>query len=88
MNVEPVDLGDELRQGVEPRLDFPPVVVRRPIAGEFLHGRELHALRLISDGLLVRPACRRDAPAEVGERLVGRGELEGAERVVDFTIHR
>ena len=45
MNVEPVDLGDELRQGVQLRLDLPPVVVRLPIARELLNGRELDALR-------------------------------------------
>ena len=47
MNVEPVDLGDELRQGVELRLALAPVVIGRPIARELLHRRELHALRFI-----------------------------------------
>ena len=36
VNVEPVDLGDELRQGVQLRLALAPVVVRRPIARELL----------------------------------------------------
>ena len=45
VDVEPVDLGDELRQGVQLRLALAPVVVRRPVARELLHRRELHALR-------------------------------------------
>ena len=43
--VEAVDLGDELRQGVQPRFAFAPVVSGQPVAGEGLGGRELHALR-------------------------------------------
>ena len=70
MDVQPVDLGDELRQGVQLRLDLAPVVLGRPIARELLHGRELDALRLIRDGLLLGPARGQDAPAQVGQRLV------------------
>ena len=57
VNVEPIDLGDELRQGVQLRLALAPVVVRRPIARELLNRRERHALRLICDGLLLGPAA-------------------------------
>jgi hypothetical protein len=39
MNVEPVDLGDEVRQGLQPRFDLAPVVVGRPVARQFLHQR-------------------------------------------------
>ena len=46
VNVQPIDLGDELRQGVQFRLALAPVVFRRPIARELLNRRELHALRL------------------------------------------
>ena len=53
MNVEPIDLGHELRQGVQFRLALAPIVICRPIAREFLHRRELHALRLICDSLPV-----------------------------------
>src|SRR5881396_2455281 len=49
MYVQPVDLGDEIRQGVQSRLDLAPIVLRRPIVGELLHRRELWALRLICD---------------------------------------
>ena len=34
MDVQPIDLGDELRQRVQPRLDLAPVVFRRPVARE------------------------------------------------------
>ena len=70
MDVEPVDLGDELRQGIEPRLALAPVVIRRPMTREFLHRRERHALGLILDRLAVRPLGRRDAPAEINKRLL------------------
>jgi hypothetical protein len=36
VNVESVDLGQELRQGVEFRFDLAPVIFARPIAGERL----------------------------------------------------
>jgi hypothetical protein len=65
VNVEPVDLGHEVRQGLQSLLDVAPVVVRRPIAREFLSHCEGHALRVIRDGFLLRPVRRRDAPTEV-----------------------
>src|SRR5262249_44013808 len=37
---------------------------RRPIAGERLRRRKLHALRLIRNRLPVGPPCRFDAPAQ------------------------
>ncbi len=36
----------------------------RPVAREFLNGRELDALRLIRDGLPFRRPCRADTPAQ------------------------
>jgi hypothetical protein len=65
MNVQPVDLGDEVRQGVQPRFDLAPFVFRRPIASEFLDGRERHALRCIR--FPVRPPGRVDALAQIGK---------------------
>src|SRR5438874_8732099 len=79
MDVEPVDLGDELRQGVQSRLHLAPVVLCRPIAGECLHRRELHALRCIRDRFPLGPLCRGDAPAELGEGLARSSEAEGAD---------
>jgi hypothetical protein len=45
MNVEPIDFGDELRQGVQFCLDLSPVIIGHPITRECLHRRELHTLR-------------------------------------------
>ena len=58
VDVQPVDLGLELRQRVESRLTPAPVVLGRPVAGELLHRRQLHALRPIGDEFLGRPASR------------------------------
>ena len=49
MNVEPIDLGDELREGVQSRLALAPIVFGRPVARELSNRRELHALRRIRD---------------------------------------
>ena len=67
VDVEPVDLGDELGQGVELRLALAPVVVRRPVAREVLERRERHALRRVRDGLLLRPPRGLNAPAQFGQ---------------------
>ena len=74
MNVEPVDLGDEIRQGVDLRLAFAPIVLVRPILRELLHRRELHALRCVRDLFALRPFGCRDAIAQVDE--VGLRGLE------------
>jgi hypothetical protein len=44
VNVESVDLGDELRQGVQPRLGLAPVVIRAPVAHQRLQLCQLYAL--------------------------------------------
>ena len=67
MNVHPIDLGHELREGVQFRLALAPVVIVRPITRDFLNRRELDALRLIRDRLAIRPPCRVDAPAQFGQ---------------------
>ena len=70
VDVEPIDCGDELRQGVQPRLHLSPVVIGRPIVRELLHGRELDALRRIADQFPLGPISRGDPPAEVRESLL------------------
>ena len=57
LNFQPVDVGHEQRNGIEFRFALSPVVIRRPVLRQFLHGRELNALRCIRDGLLVGPAA-------------------------------
>src|SRR3989449_8087444 len=81
MDVQPIDLGDELRIAIELRLDLAPIVFRRPIAGELLHRRERHALREIGDGLFFGPPRRFDPLAEIREVLVRGVKLEGADGV-------
>jgi hypothetical protein len=47
VDVEPVDLRDELRLGMQLRLALVPVVVGRPVARELLHQRQRHTLRVV-----------------------------------------
>ena len=82
VDVEPVDLGDEVREGVQPRLALAPVVLGRPVAGEVLHDREGHALRVVLDGLLLGEARRGDARPQVLEIRLGDLDRERADRGV------
>src|SRR3954468_22585974 len=81
VDVQPVDLGDEVRQAVQLGLAPAPVVVRRPVASELLHGRERHALRVVVDGLSLPPPGRADAPAQLGELRRGEADVELADGV-------
>src|SRR4051794_11971620 len=81
MDVETVDLGDELWQGVEPRFHLPPVVFGPPIAHYLLEFCELYALRPIINRLLVRPAGRGDTSAKIAELLLRNRDVEGPYRV-------
>ena len=92
MNVESIDLGDELRQGVQPRFDLAPVVACRPIAGEFLHRRELYALRCIRYRFPLGPPGRFDTPSQFDELRFRHmqtkrtnGVLVAARRLCDFS---
>jgi hypothetical protein len=80
MNVQPIDPGDELRQGVQLRLDLAPIVFLRPIARERLNRLELYALRLICNGLLFRPARGRDARTQRLEVRLGGLDRERPDR--------
>ena len=80
VDVEPVDFGDEIREGVQPRLDLAPVVFGRPIIGELLHRRELHALRVVVDRLAIGPSGRGNPPAEILELFARRVKLERPDR--------
>src|ERR1700687_736286 len=64
VDIQPVDLGDELGMRVQVRLALPQFVIGRPIPRERLNEGELHALRRIGDGFLLRESRRRDAPAQ------------------------
>ncbi len=81
VNVEPINVGDEVGQGIEPRFHLAPVVLCRPIARQLLSGCEPHALRVIRYLFLVRPLGRVDAPAQVGELRFRSMEREGTDFV-------
>ena len=70
VDLDPVDLGRELRQRVQSRLAPAPVVLGRPVAGERLQRRQLHALRAVGDELFRRPARRLDPAAKLSELRV------------------
>src|SRR3954451_3939226 len=82
MDVEAVDLGDEVRLGLQFLLALAPVVLFRPVARECLHRREPRALRLIFDGLLFGPARGDDARPQVLEVRFGGLDRERADRGV------
>jgi hypothetical protein len=65
VDVEAVDLGYELRQGVQPRLQPPEVVLGPPVASECLHRRKLDALRPVRDGLALGPPRGLYATAKI-----------------------
>src|SRR5260221_13233929 len=63
MNVEPIDLGHELREGFHLRLALAPIVIRSAIAREGLSRRHLHASRCIRDRVPFWPSRRKYALA-------------------------
>jgi hypothetical protein len=58
VNVHPIDVGHELRQGIQLRFGLTPVVAAAPVPNQPLELGQLRTLRLIGDSLLVGPACR------------------------------
>jgi hypothetical protein len=70
VDLDPVDLGRELRQRVQSRLALAPVVVGRPVAAERLQRRQLPALGAVGDEFLRRPARRLDPAAQLSELLL------------------
>ena len=81
VNVQPIDLGDEVRQRVELRLDLAPVVIHHPMAREFLHRREPHTLQVIRDRFLLGPLGLVYAPAQLRKFLLRNTEGERTDRV-------
>src|SRR3984957_5334087 len=70
VNVQPVDLGHEVRLVIQFRFAVAPVVAGRPVAREVLHRREPDALRVVGDRLAFRPPSRDHPPAQLGELLL------------------
>jgi len=85
VDVQPVDLGHELRQRVQLRLAPAPVVVGGPVAGELLDRGQLHALRPVPDEFSRGPARRGDAPPQAGDRFPGHVDPEWPD--VSFVRH-
>src|SRR6185503_14173435 len=55
------------------------VVLVRPVVGERLQRRQLHALGAVVDQLLARPACRLDAAAQVVDLVLTELDVEGTD---------
>jgi len=68
VDVKPVDSSVEVRHGVEPLLDLPPVVIGLPVVQNLLDGLERHTLRIVTDSLLLRQTGVGQAAAQIGER--------------------
>src|SRR5262245_39880305 len=68
VDADPVDLGLELRQPVQPCCNPPEVVVSLPVARQLLQRLRLHTLRRIWDKLPRGPAGRLDPLTEVVQR--------------------
>jgi len=94
VNVETVDRRHELRQRIESRFRFPPVVGRAPVTHQFLQRGELYALRRIGDDFLVRPASHLEPATQVVQRLSRHVDFEWPNVVSlcvgdgDFRVHR
>src|SRR6266567_2210725 len=82
MNVQSVDLGHEIRQGVQFRLALAPVVLGRPIERELLNRCELHALRCIGDGLPLGPLSCVYSPAQFGKFRLGKSHAKRTNRIL------
>src|SRR5215217_8136609 len=89
VDLDPIDLGRELWERVQPRFEPPEVIVARPVARELLQRRQLDPLRPICDELLGGPAHCSDAPAQVVDLLLWNLDVEGFDLVggVDGAAH-
>jgi hypothetical protein len=67
VDVQPIDLGPELRDRVQPGLGGAPVVARAPVVAELLDVGERDALGPVVDGLLLRPASAVEPIVQIGK---------------------
>ena len=81
MDVEPVDLGLELREAIEARLALAPIVLPRPVAADVLDPGERRALAPVVDQLGLRPARASQPVLQVGEDVVADGDAKGLDVV-------
>src|SRR5262245_59970185 len=66
VNVEPVNLGLEIGNGIQPRFNLPPVIWGAPMLQDLLDGLQGNALRKVGNSLLVRQARDGEALFEIG----------------------
>lgn len=76
VDVEPVNLRDEVRHGVDPVLAPAPVVAGLPIVEELLGRLQRHTLLEIGHGLPLGQPSVCEAPTEVGEIVFRCVEIE------------
>ena len=76
VDVLPIDLGEELGERVQARLDPSEVVLVQPLTRQGRKCLELHALRPIGDQLFSRPTRRGDPAANVVDLLVKAVDVE------------
>ena len=83
MNVEPVDLGGELRKAIEARFARAPVVFLGPIAADVLDPFQRRALAPVVDQFGFRPARLAQARLQIVEHIVADRDAIG----FDFSAH-
>src|SRR3954447_3428596 len=86
MNIESIDLHDKIRQRIELRFDHAPIVIRGPVAREFLHRRELQALRFVRDCFPFRPLSCTYTSAQFRKFFFGGVEGERTDRIAFATF--
>ncbi len=79
LDVQPVDLGDELRQSVDLRLGLAPVVPGAPVLDERAELCQLGALRPVADRLPIRPPRLLHAPSKLVELLLRDPDAKGTD---------
>lgn len=67
LDIDPINRGNEFRQGIQLLLGLTPIILASPVANQFLDTLELDALGDIADSLLIRPTRVRDPLAKIVE---------------------
>ena len=80
MDIEPVDLGDKLADGIETRFAAPPVIFDPPIGDQFPERRQPRALRPVVDRFFLGPAGLVEPVGKRHQLVFGNGEFERADR--------
>ncbi|MCY1366757.1 hypothetical protein D9M69_536630 [compost metagenome] len=81
VNVQAVDVGQELREGIEFRFRLAPVVASLPVPHQRLKLVELYTLGPVGNRFPIRPACSGQTAAKIVERGLRNTGAEGANRI-------